>query len=117
MQSGIRNVIIAQVFLVAAAASIYFGWQGPGAGLAALFGGGIALLNSLLLAWRVRRADRVAPERVTAVMFIGAAQRFALTIAGFALGIAVLELEPVPLIIAFAVTQLGFVIAAKRQFP
>ena len=117
MQSGLRNVIIAQVFLVAAVAGIYSIWQGPAQGVAALYGGGIVLFNSALLGWRVRRADQLPADRMVATMYIGAAQRFVTTIVGFAVGIGVLKLAPIPQIVAFAVAQLGFVIGAKRQYP
>ena len=59
MSSALRNVVIAQVFLIAAVAIAAFVWRGQEWALSALFGGAIVLLNSLLLAVRVKRADRL----------------------------------------------------------
>ncbi|NIP73907.1 MAG: ATP synthase subunit I [Gammaproteobacteria bacterium] len=117
MASGVRNVIIAQVFLAAVVALAYLLWQSRWHGAAAAYGGGIALLNSFLLARRVRRAGELEGSSVALAMYAGAVQRFVITLVGFAVGIALLRLSPLPLIVAFAVAQLGFVIAAGRQQP
>lgn len=117
MSSALRNVVIAQIILIAAVAIAAFAWRGQEWALSALFGGAIVLVNSLLLARRVKRADQLEGTSVALTMYAGAAQRFIITVAGFAIGMGVLKLAPLPQLIAFAVAQLGYVIAAKRQYP
>lgn len=117
MQSGIRNVVIAQLILIAAVASVYFVWQDAMHAVSALYGGAIVLVNSFLLAVRFRRAAYLEGNQVATAMYLGAVQRFVTTLAGFAIGIGVLKLAPLPQIIAFAAAQFGYAIAAKRQYP
>ena len=117
MSSALRNVVIAQLILIAAVVVAAFAWRGQAWALSALYGGAIVMVNSLLLAWRVNRADRLQGTSVALTMYAGAAQRFIVTLVGFAIGMGVLKLAPLPQLIAFAVAQLGYVIAAKRQFP
>lgn len=117
MSSALRNVVIAQVFLIAAVAIAAFIWRGQEWAVSALFGGAIVLVNSFLLALRVKRADRLEGGSVALTMYAGAAQRFVVTLVGFGIGMGLLKLAPLPMLIAFAAAQLGYMIAAKRQYP
>lgn len=115
MQRDLRNLIIIQLILIMAVAVATLFWQGRVQALAALYGGAIVLLNSLLLARRMRRAGKLEGRSVVAAMYAGAAQRFVLAAAGFALGMGLLKLAPLPMIAAFALAQFAYVIAAQRQ--
>jgi ATP synthase protein I len=117
MRSGLRNIIIIQLILTAAVALGALAWRGQESALAAAYGGGIVLLNSFLLARRVRRAGELEGSSVAASMYAGAAQRFIIAAAAFGLGMGVLRLEPVPMIAAFAVAQFALVFAAQQQSP
>jgi len=92
-------------------------WWGQESALAAAYGGGIVLLNSLLLARRVRRAGELEGSSVVASMYTGAVQRFIIAAAAFGLGMGVLRLQPVPMIVAFAAAQFALVFAAQQQSP
>lgn len=121
MRSGLRRLLLLQIVLTLAAALIMFSWrpQADYAVIATLYGGGMALLNSLLLAWRTRRAGERAGagEGQLQVMNLmgGMVERFVITLACFALGMAVLKLDPVALLGGFAFAQLGYVGAAYRS--
>jgi len=117
MHSALRNVVLAQLSLVAAAVIAAFLWRGQFAALSALFGGAIVLVNSLLLSWRVARTADQEGNSVALAMYLGAAQRFLVAALGFALGIGGLGLEPLPMIAAFALAQFGYAVAARRQYP
>jgi len=117
MHSGLRNVVLAQLFLTAAAIIAAFLWRGQFAALSALYGGAIVVANSALLAWRVRRTAHLEGNSVALSMYMGAAQRFVFAAVAFALGIGWLKLDPLPMIAAFAIAQFGYAIAAKRQYP
>jgi len=102
--------------VVAAVAGAYLVLGRQPAVPAALFGGGIALVNTLLLGLRVQRAGKAAEAsaaRGTLTLYFGAVERFVFTLAGFGLGMGVLHLPPLPLLLAFAAAQAGYLIAAR----
>ncbi|HQU16236.1 MAG: hypothetical protein B7Z66_09870 [Chromatiales bacterium 21-64-14] len=111
MGSGIRNILIIQIIIVLAAAGVWLAVQGTAAAGGALFGGGLAVLNSLLLARGVQQAGAAAAHNAiggVGHLYLGAMQRYVLTLVGFGVGIGVFGLPPVPQIVGFAVAQLGY---------
>ena len=105
------KVIASQGALVCVVALICYGVQGPHALGAAIFGGVLAGIHTWMLGHRVKLAHEAArrrPGSETTVFYIGAIQRFAMTLVGFAVGMGVLGLSPVPLLIAFALAQMVF---------
>lgn len=112
-----RTILLLQVVLIAAVVLVFFGKSGQAGAQAALFGGVIALLDALFLGWRVQRAGRAAGHSATRAMvalYLGAAERFVFTLAGFGLGLGVLHLQPLPLLLAFVAAQAGYWIGARR---
>ena len=97
------------VSLLVATSSLLFG--GPWAGVSALYGGGAAVLSTWWLGRRIQRASDLAlrnPAASQAAMYAGAIQRFIGAAVVLGVGLGVLGLSPVPLIVAFAAAQLGF---------
>jgi len=79
--------------------------------LAALYGGSITVLTTLLIAMRIGRAGEMsADEQQQSYLevYIGAIQKFILTVVLMAVGMGYLELNPIPLLICFAASQLSF---------
>ncbi len=78
-----------------------------------LFGGVISMMNTLLLARSVNQAGDAALEQNisggTLVLFKSLLIRIALVLAGFYLGIVMFGLDALQMLIAFAVTQFGYV--------
>lgn len=115
MHRGLRRLLLMQIVLAASAALGMYAFRGtPAAAEAALFGGAIALINTLLLARRTRRAAATAASNArwsTFVLFAGVLERFVFTLVAFGVGMGVLRLDPPALIVGFAVVQLGFVLA------
>lgn len=117
MGGGVRNILFSQAVLVAATAAGWFGLRGVGAAQAALYGGVLALLSSLLLARRVQRAGDASVGNLAggaASLYLGALQRFVLVVVGFGVGMGVLRLQPLPQIVGFAVAQLGYLLPTRR---
>lgn len=114
MLSGLRNLLVAQLLLVGAVVVGAYFWGGIPYTMAALFGGAIVLMNSLLLGRRMQRAEQLPGDRVALAMYAGAVQRFVLAALGFALGMGLLALAPLPMLAAFAAGQLAYPIAAHR---
>lgn len=115
MRDGVRNVVLIQAALALAASAVYLYWATEFAALSALFGGGVAMLNSWLLARRLDRATAMARQDVnrgTVALYLGAVQRFVVTVAGLAVGMGILQLEPLPMVITFGVAHVAYVAAA-----
>ena len=89
---------------VGSVAAIFLVVQGGMASSAALFGGVAALVNLLLLDWRARRANRaraLTARQSLQVLYLSALERFVSVALLFALGIGLLDLEPLPLLLGF----------------
>lgn len=92
--------------------------DGLGGFLAALYGGVMVIINTLLLLWHSARAERLEQQDTGQnfkIIVRCAIERFGITVALFALGLGRLGLEPLPLISGFAAGQLLFVIGGMRN--
>ena len=111
LQSGdVGLLLVIQFILVAAVVGFFLFTADVLAAQAAAYGGGMALLVAWMLGRRALRAAEVAkrhPGQETVVIYMGAVQRFVVVLVLFGLGMGWLELQPVPLLAAFAVAQLG----------
>jgi ATP synthase protein I len=111
-----RKLLIIQIILIALVVVGFHLQQGQAVALSALFGGSIALVNTLLLAWGVRRAGQTAEKNGTRgalTLYLGAIERFVFTLVGFLVGMGTLKLSPVPMLTSFAVAQLGYWFGAR----
>lgn len=85
--------------------------------LAALYGGVMVIINTLLLLWHSARAERLEQQDTGQnfrIIVRCAIERFVITVALFALGLGRLGLEPLPLLSGFAAGQLLFIIGGMR---
>lgn len=101
----LRRLLLVQLLLVLLVALGYFAIKNGDSALAAGYGGGIALANTVVMAWRVSQANN---KYALAELYLGAALRFGLTLLLMGLGMGLLELDPLALILGFAVAQLGY---------
>ena len=104
-----RNILIAQLILTPAVAAVFL-LKGEAQALAALYGGGISIVNSLLLIRRVVHANEAMsrdPTQDVRSMYFGAMERFAFTLGALALGLGWLKLDPIALLVGFALAYLG----------
>ena len=91
-----------------------------GSWLSALYGWGLGVINMLLLRQGFRLADRRAadnPKSGMTVLYMSAAIRFILLAVLFGLGLAWLDLDPMPMVLTFVVMQLAsvFNLSGKRR--
>ena len=122
LSQGIRRVLVSQIVLTLLTAGAAFALLGSAAALAALYGGGVALVSTWLLGRRVSRTQEIARQGDTGsqlALYAGILPRFIVTLALLAAGIGWLKLAPIPLIVAFGLAQLGFAInlGSARQRP
>lgn len=81
---------------------------------AAWYGGTVALLNTMLLAWRMRISGRgVAqePDRKLIKLIRSSMERFFMVALLLAVGLVWLKLMPLPLLAGFALGQLTLVVS------
>lgn len=102
--------------VVAVAFLLFFGggWQA----VSSLCGSLVSVATALLLSRGVRRASEAAlhdQKKSMLILYVGAVQRFVMIGALFALGIAVIKLEPLAMFTGFALAQLGYLMSARAQ--
>lgn len=117
LRRAVKRLLLVQVLLVLAVSIAFLLGQGLAEFLAAIYGGGIALFNTLVSAQRLRRAtDAAVADAKSGIMelYVGAITRFVATPLLVAVGIVVLALEPVGIIAGFAVAQLGYFFDTAR---
>ncbi|GAB6039949.1 ATP synthase subunit I [Endothiovibrio diazotrophicus] len=109
LQGSLRRLMIIQVALALLTAIGFYINHGGMVGVAALFGGAIALFNSLISARQLARASQNRDAtRQMAELYFGAAMRFLATPALVAVGIAALGLNAIAIIVGFAVPQIAY---------
>jgi ATP synthase protein I len=113
LRRDVRRVVWAQSLLTFIVAALFGYRDGPRAALAAVYGGAVTLWMTVWLGWRLRRVGAQAGG--LAVVYSSVVWRYATAIVMLALGLGVLKLTPLPLVIAFGLTQFGFLANARRR--
>ena len=116
VSSGARAVIAAQAVILLASVLGWFALAGTWAGLAAGYGGLVAILLAWLLSRRVARAGEAAWQggsRGMLILFAGLAQRFMLVLVLLGVGLAAFKLHALATITGFGLTQLGYLIGMR----
>ena len=109
-------IIQATLVLVAIIATIYL--SGADAVTAALFGGCVAMANSVLLYRKLDKASSMAkdnPNGGMMTLYAGVIQRFIFVLGMFGVGMGLLKLNPVAVIGAFGLAQIAYMICGIRQ--
>jgi ATP synthase protein I len=105
LRSALRRLLIIQLLLVLPVVLVYAGIKGSDSALAAGYGGGIALINAVILAWRVGRTNS---KPALADLYVGASISFGMTLLLMGIGMGMLKLDPPALLFGFAVAYLGY---------
>jgi len=117
LQKSAIRVIVVQALttaIVAAGALIIYGSQPA---LAAAYGGGMAMLVAFFTARWVYEAGEITQKQPyigAGAFYLAAGKRLLLTLLGFGIGFGVFKLLPVPLLLAFGLSYLGYVFASRR---
>jgi hypothetical protein len=109
--TGIHRCYLVQILLIIVMAVVLLPWQGATVMFAAVYGGGITLFNTWLLARRVTRA--VSSERLVVHGQVGVIERLCVAAVMITLGFVVLKLPPAGLVGGLAVPYLGFLFAFR----
>ena len=115
---NLRKLAALQLTLVTATSVLFYLWNGALAAASTWFGGGIAMVNVVLLLWRRDRADRAralsAGESIR-VLYRSALERFIAVLVLFVLGMGVLKLQPVALLTGFVVGQVALLFIGNER--
>jgi len=114
----INHLLKIQSIVLVITVLIVLWWQGNSASIACFYGGSIAIANTLLQRWHLISAALNAKS--DAGMNLRKAyrcvlERWIVTIVLFAVGFAVLELKPMPLMTGFIMTQLALLFGNKNR--
>jgi len=112
MRRVVRRLFIVQVLITFLVALAYITFQNTDGFVAALYGGSITLSGTLLMAWRISRAGEAASveqRQGYLEIYIGAIQKFILTLVLMAIGMGYLKLDPLAILVSFALSQFSFI--------
>jgi ATP synthase protein I len=116
LSRGARRVVLAQAaatLAIAAGFGVGAGWREASA---ALYGGAVTIAITAWLAWRLRRVRaQTGAGAGIAMIYSSTLVRYLTVVVLIGAGLAVLKLEPLPLLIAFAVSQFGYLAAWARH--
>ena len=117
MQANLLRPFVVQgvIGAIALAAFAYYGEA-----LSALYGVFIGLANVLLLALTFKHANKKATDDAKMgilVLYVSAVIRFVLLAVLFVIGLALLKLEPLPMVLTFVLMTIGqmFNLQGKRR--
>ena len=111
MRRTALRLIKIQAVIVTIISLLFYLFAGLSAFLAAFYGGGIVILGSLLMAWRITRAGETGvreKQQGYVEVYLGFIQKFFLTMILLAIGMGWLKLSPIIMLIAFALTHLSY---------
>lgn len=115
----INHLIKMQVVVLVVIVLITLWWQGSSAAaIACFYGGSIAIANTLLQRWHLIGSAKQAKSNAGMNLrkaYRCVAERWILTIVMFAIGFAVLNLSPLPLMTGFIVTQFALLFGIKNR--
>ncbi len=106
-----KRLLLVQAGLVVL--GLGFGWYayGMAGGISSLYGGAVALVNTLWLGRKVEVAGEMAEEDLTRgvyAIYFNAVQRFVFVLVALGVGLQALELTPQSLLLTFGIAQLAY---------
>jgi len=113
-----RRVLICQAVITALVVVTFMFVDGLRSGIAAFYGGTVAITLTWLLKRRVdgvAQASQSSHSKSMLLLYLGIVQRFLLVLALFALALGVLKLDPLASIVGFGLGQFGYVISRVLQ--
>lgn len=113
-----RRIVGFQILAAVVIAAGFFLGVGEVEGRSAFYGGLVAVTLTVMLSRGVKRAEATAAQdlkKSMIILYMGAAQRFLMALAAFALGLAVLKLEPLAVFVGFAAAQFSYLFNARSM--
>ena len=110
---SMRSLLSIQVVLVLLGAAIAWYFLGDSSVSATLYGGAVALVNTILLSFRIgnNKQEPSDPRTTVMILYVSAIGRFVLVLVALAVGLSVFKFNPLPMLGMFIAAQLGYMIA------
>ncbi len=109
VDTGASKMLAVQAIIITAIAWFFYFYQNQLAAQSALYGGFIVMFNVWTMNRRIRRAAKIdEPGQEVKIFYLAAMQRFIFTLSFFIIGMGLLNLPPIPMLVAFAVAHLGY---------
>lgn len=118
LYAALRRQLLLQVVLTTVVALLFLTVSGNAYGKGAVYGGLVAVANTLIQLWHWWRFDTKGSEGLAQnalLIYRIAIERFASTLLLFALGLGVLKLAPLPLMSGFIAGQLVLLIMGFKN--
>ncbi len=113
-----RSLLIIQAVLVLLGVVVSFFYFEESGLLAAVFGGFVAMVNTVLLSRRLVSAGEMAeenPDGGVLALYLGVVQRFFFVLVMFGVGMGIFKLLPPPMLGTFAAAQLAFMLFGSSK--
>ncbi|MGF1642854.1 MAG: ATP synthase subunit I [Thiotrichales bacterium] len=110
------RLFLTQMILITIVIAVSAYHHQAGGVIAALFGGAVALINTIWLNRRIVAAGELAkddPKQGVYAIYFGAVQRFVFALVMLGIGLGALHLDAIPLLASFAVAQFAYLISGK----
>ena len=109
LDTGASKILAVQAIIITVIAWFFYFYQNQLAAQSALYGGFIVMFNVWTMNRRIRRAAKIdEPGQEVKIFYLAAMQRFIFTLSFFIIGMGLLNLPPIPMLVAFAVAHLGY---------
>lgn len=112
------RLLFFQGMLVLIAVAVSYHLRETPGSVAAIYGGAVALLNTLLLSRRVSRAAQIAetdPQRGAYSIYFSAVQRFVFVLVALGVGLGAIKLQAEPLLATFGIAQLAYLLGSRAE--
>lgn len=118
MESSVHRTAKLQIVISVIVGTLGYAVQGEAEAKAALYGGVVALIGTLLLLWRMRRSKQktlLDAHQHLWLFYRSGLERFLVICALLAIGMGPLKFVPLAVLVGFVAGQLAWVIAPLRR--
>ncbi|HHB92900.1 MAG TPA: ATP synthase subunit I [Thioploca sp.] len=109
LDTGASKILAVQAIIITVIVWFFYFYQNQLAAQSALFGGFIVMFNVWMTNRRIRFAAKMDKSSAEVrVFYLAAIQRFIFTLSFFIIGMGLLNLLPIPMLVAFTIAHLGY---------
>ena len=114
MKSSVHRTAVLQIIISVIAGVVVYALEGKAEAAAAIYGGVVALIGTLLLLWRMQSNKHKALKEAQQHLWIfyrSGVERFLVLSILLAIGMGTLKLVPLAVLVGFVASQLAWIIA------
>ena len=118
MESSIHRTAVLQVVISVVVGMFSYALQGEAEAKAALYGGVVALMGTLLLLWRMQRCKQktlLEARQHLWLFYRSGLERFLVICVLLAIGMGAFKLVPLAILVGFVAGQLAWIIAPLKR--